>query len=631
MCFKNLPVEFDEGGKARLKDGVNDPWSLSGDKPRGFTKVRPQAGGAGTATAEVETEPKVRDWMIDPVSRVAGALAVHVKMNLETREAVEAHSMAMLFRGYELILEGRDPRDAIDISSRACGVCGGVHASVSSQNMDMAFGIQPPPMGTLARNLGEAAEMLYDHPIHLGLLAGPDFSTPLVNVTNPEIVKKAEKTVAPNAGIHGYETIKDIMDAMAPLSGEIYLEAIEFTRLGREMCNLFYGKYPHPSTLIPGGVTTTITTSTFNEFHSRLMKFIDYAKRIRAFWDDVIDFFYECNEDYYRVGLRPTNIIQTGIWDQPEAYTARYEDFDAFGDIRWSTPGVIIDGELVTTKLTQINIGVEEFVEHGFYEDWTGGQQKFQTDPLGNPLSPYHAWNKTTIPKPQGRNFKEKYTWDCAPRWDRQVCETGVYGRMWTTALAQQHPKNDFYEATGDGIRMTLPRAQLPETELFWKVPDHLNAFERNRARAYAVGWTATVALNCLMQAFEYWRKGETKVHTKFKVPKDHRISTGFWEAGRGFLTHHMEMDKGRIVNYQINTPSTWNASPRDPFGNPGPYEEAIAGTPILESVGDDDLKGIDVLRTIRSFDPCMPCTTHMDTGKGTITREVNSCACTLE
>ena len=90
-------------------------------------------------------------------------------------------------------------------------------------------------------------------------------------------------------------------------------------------------------------------------------------------------------------------------------------------------------------------------------------------------------------------------------------------------------------------------------------------------------------------------------------------------------------MDKGKILNYQINTPSTWNASPRDPFGEPGRTKRPLSDTPILETVSDDNIKGIDILRTIRSFDPCMPCTTHMDTGKGVITREVNSCSCTLE
>jgi len=277
-------------------------------------------------------------------------------------------------------------------------------------------------------------------------------------------------------------------------------------------------------------------------------------------------------------------------------------------------------------------MGIEEFVEHSFYEDWTKkGPVAFETDPLGNPLSPYHMMNKVTIPRPEGKNFKEKYTWDTAPRWDRTSMESGVYGRMWTTALADNLKPNDFLNSTGDGLRMVMPKHELPEMVLDWKIPTKLNALERNRGRAYGVAFTAAIGMINLMQAFEYWRKGETKTSTSFKVPQDERVGYGFWEAGRGYLSHHLHMDKGKLLNYQINTPSTWNAAPRDPFGEPGPYEEAIVDTPILESVSEDNIKGIDILRAIRSFDPCMPCTTHMDTGRGIITREVNSCSCTLE
>ncbi|MYE95815.1 MAG: nickel-dependent hydrogenase large subunit [Acidimicrobiaceae bacterium] len=634
MCFKNLPIEFDDAGKARLVEGIPDPYAVAVAEPRDFVRSALDRRSAGALAAP----PRLREWSIDPVTRVAGALAVHTVLDLETRTAVEAHSMAMLFRGYEIILKGRDPRDAIDISSRACGVCGGVHASVSSLAIEMAFGIQPPPLGACVRNLGEVAEMFYDHPLHLGLLAGPDYSTAIVSVTNPELVDRASKTLAPHADVHGYVTIKDIMDALNPLEGSIYLESLEYTRIARKMCTLMYGKYPHPSTLVPGGVSTTVSTTTFNEYYANLGLIFDYAKRLAGIWDDICDFFLEANPAYSDVGLRPSNLIQTGIWDDVEVYDATYANIDAWGQARYSAPGIIKDGELLTTKLTEINMGIEEFVEHSYYEDWTtngngsgNGHVPFPTDALGNPLSPYHAWNKETIPRPEGKNFKEKYSWATAPRWDRTSMETGVYGRMWTTAMAQQLPDNPYIEATGDGLRMLLPAHDLPETELFWRVPAKLNAFERNRGRAYGVAFTAAIGMICLMQAFEYWRKGETRVSTPFKVPRDERVSAGFWEAGRGYLTHHMHMDKGRLLNYQINTPSTWNASPRDPFGSPGPYEQAIMGTPILESVGDDDIKGIDILRTIRSFDPCMPCTTHMDTGRGVITREVNSCGCTLE
>ena len=626
MCFKNLPIDFDADGKARLREGVADPYSVAVGAPKGYVRRHEGPG------AQLAAPPRLRDWNIDPMTRVAGALAVHTVLDLENRRAVDAHSRAMLFRGYEVILEGRDPRDAIDISSRACGVCGGVHASCSALNIEMAFGVCPPPLGVEVRNLGEVGEMFYDRPLHLGLLAGPDYSTALVSVTNPELVTRAEKTLAPHGAIHGYTTIKDLMDALNPLTGKIYLEALEWTRVGRIMCMLMFGKFPHPSTIVPGGMSTTVTTSTFNEYYAQLGKILDWCKVICRIWDDLVDFFLEANPAYEQVGARPTSLVQSGIYDNSEYYDATYANCNAWGDRRWASPAVIIEGKLVTTKLTDINIGMEEFIEHSFYDDWTKtGPQRYKTDALGNPLSPYHAWNKTTLPKPAGTNFKDKYTWCTAPRWDRQVVETGAYGQLWGTALRGEYAGNPFCEPTGDGIRMVLPRHALPETELFWPLPRTLNALERNRARAYSMAFIATVGMNCLLKAFEYWRKGDTRVHTPFKIPKDERVSVGFWEAGRGYLVHHLVMDKGKIVNYQINTPSTINASPTDPFGGLGPYEQAVVDTPILESVPDDQVKGIDVLRAIRSFDPCMPCTTHMDTGKGIITREINSCGCTLE
>nr|MBA2701655.1 nickel-dependent hydrogenase large subunit [Chloroflexota bacterium] len=109
---------------------------------------------------------------------------------------------------------------------------------------------------------------------------------------------------------------------------------------------------------------------------------------------------------------------------------------------------------------------------------------------------------------------------------------------------------------------------------------------------------------------------------------KGTRLGVGFWGAGRGYLSHHLVLDDGVVTNYQIVTPSTINASPRDPWGTPGKYEEAVMNTPILETTGEGKFVGIDVLRAIRSFDPCMPCTTHIHSDEGVVTREVNTCAC---
>jgi hydrogenase large subunit len=294
-----------------------------------------------------------------------------------------------------------------------------------------------------------------------------------------------------------------------------------------------------------------------------------------------------------------------------------------------------MDGQLVTTDLHALNIGVEEFVEHSYYEEWSGSGQRqhFPTDPVGNPLSPYHPWNKVTKPRPQGQNWKEKYTWDTAPRWDRQAMEAGAYARLWNTAVARKLPANPFIEATGTSLKLRLPKGALPELELEWKVPAVWNAFERNRARAYCTGFTALVALNNWLAAMDRLKQGDTKTSTPFEIPKrGEQRGVGFWGAGRGYLTHHLTLDRGAVANYQILTPSTWNASPSDRWRQPGPYEEAVLNTPLLEETDDPaKFKGIDILRAIRSFDPCMPCTTHIHSDAGVITREVNTCACGID
>ncbi|HEV2058350.1 MAG TPA: nickel-dependent hydrogenase large subunit [Solirubrobacteraceae bacterium] len=629
MCFKNLPIEFDAAGNATLKPGADNPYSYSETPLPTPIEDDPQR-----MKELFERNGSVRRVDFDPVTRVAGALAFHTVVDLENRQVLETASMATLFRGYEIILKGRDPRDAIFISSRACGVCGGVHANTSALACEMAFGIHPPPLGATARSIMQAVEYLYDHPIHLSLLAGPDFSEPAVRETNPEIWERATHTRTQGRAKHGYEFMSELMTDLTPLTGKLYLEGLHYTRLAREAYVLIGGKFPHPQTVVPGGVSTTIDPSDLNEIMLRVVKYFDYGRKTAAIWDDLAGFFYAVNPKYQDIGTRPKNLIECGQWDDAYAYDGTYENCDDWGRRRWAPPGVVVDGELVTTSLQMVNAGLEEFVEHAFYEEWTDGTgPRFATDPSGNPLSPYHPWNKETIPKPTATSWKEKYSWSTAPRWDRMAMETGAYSRIWIAAQtgAAQYRQSDFIHSTGRSVQIDLPKAGLPNDPIEWHIPEVWGAFERNRARAYCILYTAAIAYDNLLIAYDLIRKGgpDAKMSTPYKIPKDHRVGVGLWSAGRGFLTHHLEMDKGVIENYQILTPSTWMASPKDPFGNPGPYEEAVMATPLLENYEKpEDFKGIDVLRAIRSFDPCMPCTTHMHTDDRTITREIISCAC---
>lgn len=624
MCFKNLPIEFDAEGNAYLKEGVANPYSYE-------------------TTSLADSEDKIKQLLarngyiknvdFDPVTRVAGALAFHSVVDLEERKVVSTNSMATLFRGYEIILRGRDPRDAAYISSRACGVCGGVHATVSALAMEMALGIQPPPLGIVVRNMLLSIEYLYDHPLHLFLLAGPDYSEQLIMATNPSMFEQAKRTACQHTNVHGYATIADIMVDLNPLTGKLYLEALHMTRVAREAYVLIGGKYPHPQSVVPGGVAATITTSVMNELYLRIQQFFDYGQKVVGIWNDVFDYMLEYNPDYANCGVRPATMADSGVWDRPDAYDASYANMDSWGNARWATPGVLIDGEVVTTNLTNLNVGLEEFVEHSYYEKWNG--HRFPADPLGSPLSPNHPWNKETKPKPGKQSWRDRYSWDTAPTWDRLPMEAGAYARLYLTAKAQRLPSSQFLEATGNSLKMAVPGGHLPDAELEWHVPEQWNALERNRARAYAIPYSALVTMENWLMGLELLRQGKDKVSTKYELPqRGTQIGVGFWGAGRGYLSHHLVIDDGVIGNYQILTPSTLNAAPRTPWGTSGPYEEAVLNTAILEDFSTpDDYKGIDILRAIRSFDPCMPCTTHIlvNGSDRLITREVTTCACGVE
>ena len=465
MCFKNLPIEFDAQGNATLKQNVPNPYSYTEtaaptpieDDPDRMADLVARNGG-------------LRRVDFDPVTRVAGALAFHTVVDLENREVLETASMATLFRGYEVILKGRDPRDAIFISSRACGVCGGVHATASALACEMAFGIQPPPMGIVARNLLAALEQLYDRPTQLFTRVGPDFSEPVVRETNPELWERALQTAAPGRATHGFELISDVMTAMTRFRGKLYAEALAISRRAREAYSLIGGKYPHPQTIVPGGLSAHISASDLQLMFFRVSEFFDYGQKVVAVWDDIVDFFFEADPRFREVGEGPANFIDLGLWDDPYAYDGMFETASAWAERRWSTPGAIVEGRLRTTDVQRVNQGVEEFVDHSFYEDWaSGGGPGSGADPLGKPLSGRHPANKRTIPQPGETHTAGKYSWSTAARWDRQAMETGAYARLWMTALADKVPHRSFIEPTGHSLRLAIPQGALPATEIEWR------------------------------------------------------------------------------------------------------------------------------------------------------------------
>ncbi len=568
----------------------------------------------------------------DPITRIVGSLGIYTKIDFEKRQVAECYSTSSIFRGYSIFMKGKDPRDAHFITSRICGICGDNHATCACYAQNMAFGVRPPDLGEWIVNLGEAAEYMFDHNIFQDNLVGVDFCEQMMKQTNPGVFDKAEKTLAPHAEQHHYRTIGDIMRSLNPFTGAFYKEALQMSRVTREMFCLMEGRHVHPSTLYPGGVGTVPSLQLFSEYLTRLVKYADFMKRVVPLHDDLFDFFYDAMPGYEKVGQRRILLGCWGSWNDPHSCDYTYKNMSSWGRKMFVTPGVVVDGELVTTDLVDINLGIRILLGSSYYDDWNNGEVFVKNDPLGNPVDHRHPWNQTTTPRPQKRDFNDKYTWVMSPRWydkrtgDYLALDTGggALARLWSTALAGLVDIG-YIKATGNSVKIFLPQTiNGPETELEWKVPQWSNAIERDRARTYFQAYAAAVAYYFVDKALREVHQGRTRTWSDFKVPDD-AIGCGFHEAVRGVLSHHVVIRDGKIANYHPYPPTPWNASPRDSYGTLGPYEDAVQNTPIFEENGPDNFKGIDIMRAVRSFDPCLPCGVHMYLGNGKVLEQRHS------
>ena len=570
----------------------------------------------------------------DPITRIVGNLGIYTKIDFDNREVVECKSTSSLFRGYSVFMKGKDPRDSHFITSRICGICGDNHAVCSVYAQNMAYGVKTPHLGEWIMNLGEAAEFMFDHTIYQDNLLFVDYCEQMVRETNPSWLERAETTEAPNANIHGFQTIADLMRSLNPFSGATYVEALQMSRITREMFCLMEGRHVHPSTIYPGGVGTVPTPQLFTDYLVRLMRCMDWVKKIVPISDDLFDFFYDITDgEYGKVGHRRTLLGCWGAFQNPDVVNYSYEGMNDAGNGSFVTPGIVVDGELVTTNLVDINLGLRILLGSSFYDDWDQEEPFVTRDPLGNPVDQRHPWNQTTLPKPQKRDFDNNYSWVMSPRWldgrtgDHLALDTGggPLARLWATALAGR-VDTGYVKATGNSVEINLPgTSTMPETSFEWKIPEQgSNTLERGRARAYFIAYSAAQAVYFVEKALDLVRAGDTKVFQEFEVP-DEAIGCGFHEAVRGVLSHHLVIRDGKIANYHPYPPTPWNGSPTDSYGTPGPYEDAVQNTPIFEENGPDDFKGIDIMRSVRSFDPCLPCGVHMYLGNGKTIEKLHS------
>src|SRR6201998_1467045 len=267
----------------------------------------------------------------DPITRLVGSLGIFPNFYFANKKVVWCHSPSSIFRGYSIFMKNKDPRDTHFITSRICGICGDNHCTCSIYAQNMAYGIKPPAIAEWILNLGEAAEYMFDHNIFQDNLVGVDFCEKMVKETNPGVWDKAQRKAAPHANLHVFKTIADIMRALNPFTGEFYREALQMSRMTREMFCLMEGRHVHPSTLYPGGVGTVPTVQLFTDYIVRLMKYVEFMKKVVPLHDDLFDFFYDALPGYEEVGRRRILLGCWGSFNDPDHCDYTYKHMNDRG------------------------------------------------------------------------------------------------------------------------------------------------------------------------------------------------------------------------------------------------------------------------------------------------------------
>jgi hydrogenase large subunit len=265
------------------------------------------------------------------------------------------------------------------------------------------------------------------------------------------------------------------------------------------------------------------------------MRYVEFMKKCVPLHDDLFNFWYQALPGYEEVGRRRILLGCWGSFQNPEVCDYNYRTINEWGNAMYVTPGVVIDGKLVTTNLVDINLGIRILLGSSYYDDWDHEEMFVQEDPLGNKVDRRHPWNQTTLPRPQKRDFDGKYTWVMSPRWldkrtgDHLALDTGggPIARFWATALAGKVDIG-FVKATGQSVKIFLPKtATKPEVEFEWTIPKWSNAIERDRARTYFQAYSSGCALYFVEQALKELHAGRTKTRSDFKVPQE-AIGCGF-------------------------------------------------------------------------------------------------------
>jgi len=572
--------------------------------------------------------------VVDPVCRIEGHLRVEV--NLDSNNVIRnAVSTGTMWRGLEVILKGRDPRDAWAFTERICGVCTGTHALTSVRAVEDALAIQIPENANTIRNLMQLNLYVHDHLVHFYHLHALDW-VDVVSALKADPKKTSELAQSISdwpLSSPGY--FRDVQNRLKKFveSGQLgpftngywgspayklppeanlmavthYLEALDFQKEIVKIHTIFGGKNPHPNWLV-GGVPCAININDTGAVGAINMERLNYVKdiidRSREFVEKVyipdllaIASFYK--GWLYGGGLSSKNIMSYGdIPNKANDYTAPNLLLPR---------GAIINGDL--SKVNEIDLRnpdeIQEFVSHSWY--------KYQDETKG-----LHPWDGVTEPNyhPEGPNFKGtrtkienldesgKYSWIKAPRWKGNAMEVGCLSRM---VLGYVQPKQ--YPFIKETIDSVLHKLDVPVTALF-------STLGRTAARGIETLYCAQLQSEQFDKLVANLKAGDSSTANvekwePSKWPKEAK-GVGFTEAPRGSLGHWVKIKDTKIENYQCVVPTTWNGSPRDPKGQIGAFEASLMDTPLAKA--DQPL---EILRTLHSFDPCLACSTHVMSPNG--------------
>jgi hydrogenase large subunit len=547
---------------------------------------------------------------VDPMTRIEGHLRVDCEV--DNGKVVKAWSSGQMWRGIELILQGRDPRDAWIFTQRICGVCTTVHAIASVRAVENALNLEVPVNAQYIRNMLITAHGIHDHIVHFYHLSALDWvdivsalsadpkqtanlaqslsDWPLNSEQHMRGIQAKLKSFVESGqlgvfagGYWGHPAMK-LPPEVNLMAVAHYFQALDYQRTANKIVAILGSKTPHIQNLAVGGVTNAINMDSQSTLSLERLYYIktlidqlgDFVNKVYMVDVAAVGAMYA---DWTAYGAGVTNYL--AVPDLP--LDSRGTQFELPG-------GYIANADLSTFKAISsyqdkyFEDGVKESVKHAWYEGGKGA---------------LHPYDGETVPQYTDFQDDDKYSWVKAPTFYDARAQVGPLANVLTMVAAGHEPTkrhlNTVLTMAGKVAGAEIPVAALHST------------IGRHAARAVRTGVLHESLVNQWQLLINNIGKGDTTTFNQPEFPKGEVRGFGYHEAPRGVLSHWIVIRDGKIANYQAVVPSTWNAGPRDEQDAPGPYEASLLDNPVA-----DPEKPLEVIRTIHSFDPCLACAVHM-------------------